>query len=223
MADYFTSDTDKYIKLFIFSQVSEEKHRLFNEGIRPAFQKLIENLIYVYGFFNIDDVETLKRDCLANLYEQLPRFNCDQGTKGFSYFNVVAKNWFIQKIRERKRKMQLEVDLHYDLDHEVVRKDPNFSVQPYEDSILDRERWQHLGVGMHAWKARLRKKAEQQVLEAIIFLMENSELVTIYNRKAVYLYLRELTGLSTKQVVTSLKRIKDLYTEWNNEFNDDGK
>jgi DNA-directed RNA polymerase specialized sigma24 family protein len=220
MSDYFTKDTDRYIKLFIEAQLGDEKHRLFNDGIRPAFEKLIENLIYVYGFFNLDDVDTLKRDCLANLYEQLPRFNSDQGTKGFSYFNVVAKNWFIQKIRERKRKIQLEVELHYDIDHEVVRKDPNFSVQPYEDSLLDKERWVKFGEGMSQWKSKLKKTTERQVLEAVIFLIGNSDLVTIYNRKAVYLYLRELTGLSTKQVVTSLKKIKDLYVEWNNEFNE---
>ena len=102
MPQYFTKETDEYIKRFLKSDDVEEKHVIFNEGIRPAFEKLIENLIYVYKFFNLDDVEILKKDCLANLYQMLPKFDPDKGSKGFSYFNVVAKNWFIQKTREKK-------------------------------------------------------------------------------------------------------------------------
>lgn len=238
MSDYFTKDTD--IALGAFLTVSKqhqalpvddpgrpplikEKHRLFHDEIRPAFEKLIENLIYVYGFYNLDDVETLQRDCLANLYEMIPKFDPNKGTKGFSYFNVVAKNWFIQKTRERKKRNKLESELYLDLDHESTQKDPNLSVGHHEELMEDKERWFKFYQAMEGWRDDLTKKTEKQVLEAVIFLMKNPELVTIYNKKAVYLYLRELTNLNTKQVVINLKKIKELYSEWSERYESTGE
>lgn len=222
MAYYFTKDTDIALAKFIDSQERDVKHAIFQNDIRPAFQKLIENLIYVYGFF-FDDVETLKRECLANLYEMIPKYDPSKGTKGFSYFNVVAKNWFIQKTRERNRKNKLESELYYDLDHEAVKNDPNFMVSPHEEFLEDKERWLKFYDEMESWRDELGKKSEKQVLEAVIFLMKNPHLVTIYNKKAVYLYLRELTGLNTKQVVVNLKKIRGLYDEWNEQYSTDGE
>jgi len=219
VAQYFTKDTDKFLQKFLEATKTEEKHAIFSNQIRPAFEKLIENLIYVYRFYNIDEVETLKKDCLANLYEMIPKFKVspdpkEKGSRGFSYFNVVAKNWFIQKTRERNKRNRLESDLYYDLDHEAVKSDPNFSMTPHEDVVEEREFWIKFYEEMDGWRDKLPKKVERQVLEAVIFLMKNPDLVSIYNKKAVYLYLRELTGLNTKQVVVNLKKIKGLFSKW---------
>ena len=218
MANYFTKDTDKAIFAFTSSDDPHVKHAIFDAEIRPAFEKLIENLIFVYGFFNIDDVETLKKECLTNLYEMLPKYDYSRGTKAFSYFNVIAKNWFIQKAREKNKKNKLESELYYDLDHESVKNDPNFMQSPYETLVEDKEKWVVFYKTLESWRGKMTKKTEKQILEAVIFLMKNSELVSIYNKKAVYLYLRELTGLNTKQVVVNLKKIKSLYEKWHEEY-----
>lgn len=221
MAHYFTKNTDIAIGEFLSFEKHEDKQKneKFDKSIRPAFEKLIENLIFVYGFYNIDDVDTLKREALSNLYEMLPKFDPTKGTKGFSYFNVVAKNWFIQKVKEKNKKARMENELHVDVDHESTQSDPSFAINPYETQVEERERWILFYDAMEGWKDKLSKKAEKQVLDAVIFLMKNPDLVTIYNKKAVYLYLRELTNLNTKQVVTNLKKIKSLYNEWLEEYN----
>lgn len=218
MADYFTKETDRYLQKFLDATEDAEKHQHFDQHIRPAFEKLIENLIYVYGFYNIDDVDTLKKDCLTNLYEMIPKYNASKGAKGFSYFNVIAKNWFIQKTRERSKRNRLESELHYDLDHEIARNDSSFTTTPHEDELEEREFWSKFYQEMEFWRDRLTKKTEKQVLEAVIFIMKNPDLVSIYNKKAVYLYLREITGLNTKQVVVNLKKIKSLYLKWREEY-----
>ncbi|MFA5750419.1 MAG: hypothetical protein WC895_04310 [Candidatus Shapirobacteria bacterium] len=223
MAYYFTKETDKSIVKFLATTNTEQKHETFNDEIRPAFEKLIENLIFVYGFFNIDDVETLKKECLTNLYEMIPKYNPEKGSKAFSYFNVIAKNWFIQKTREKNKRNKLESELYYDLDHESVKNDPNFMLNPFEALVEEKEKWVVFYKTLESWRGKLTKKTEKQVLEAVIFLMNHPELVTIYNKKAVYLYLRELTGLNTKQVVVNLKKIKCLYDEWHEEFYSTGE
>ena len=223
MANYFTKDTDIALEKFINSKDQKEKHDTFETSIRPAFEKLIENLIFVYGFYNIGDVETLKRECLSNLYEMIPKFDPTKGTKGFSHFNVVAKNWFVAKTRENIKKNRIESELHVDLDHESTKSDPNFTVNPYEALVEEKEKWIMFYEAMDTWRDRLTKKTEKQVLEAVIFLLKNPDLVGIYNKKAVYLYLRELTNLNTKQVVVNLKKIKSLYNEWQDEYNTTGE
>lgn len=223
MGHYFNAETDASIKRFLESTSEMEKHAIFDVEIRPAFEKLIESQIYTYHFYSIDDVDTLKRECLTNLYEMIPKFDPNRGHKGFSYFNVITKNWFIQKTRERNKRNKLESDLFYDLDHETVKHDPNFTCHPHEEMVEEKEFWVSLYNEMDFWRTKLTKGPELKVLEAVIFLMQNPDLVTIYNKKAVYLYLRELTGLNTKQVVTNLKRIKSLYSKWKNGYFEDGE
>lgn len=222
MAKYFTEKTDESIKNYLESTDTQEKHRIFNDEIRPAFQMLVQSLIYTYKFYGLDDIETLKDDCLTNLYEMLPKYDPSRCSKGFSYFNVVAKNWFIQKTRERARGARLESELYYDLDHEMVRRDQSLVVAPREHEAEEKEFWVSLYTEMDVWKKKLTKDSEKKVLEAVVFLVQNPNLVSIYNKKAVYFYLRELTGLNTKQVVVNLKKMKSFYLKWRDAYHTDG-
>lgn len=223
MSYYFTNETDLAIIRFNESVDSVEKNKIFDKEIRPALEKLIENLIYVYGFFKIDNVETLQNECLSSLYETLPKFRPDKGSKAFSYFNVVAKNWFIAKIREKAKRARLESELYYDLDHEAVKNDPSFVVSSREQEIEEKEWWVLFFREMESWHTQLTKKSEKEVLDAVIYIMRHADDVSIYNKKAVYLYLREMTGLNTKQVVVNLKKITILYRQWRKKYDQTGE
>ena len=220
---YFTRETDEWINKFNQSKDEAERNVMFQNHISPALERLIENLIYVYRYFSIDDIDTLKRECLTSLYESLHKYDPTKGTKGFSYFNVIAKNWFIQKLREKSKRAKNERELHYDLDHEVVKSDPGMVATSFHDRVEEQERWANFYRAMDSWRHRLTKPKEIETLDAIIFIMQNTDLITIYSKKAVYLYLREITGLSTKQMVTHLKTIKDLYDEWCVTYADTGE
>jgi predicted RNA binding protein with dsRBD fold (UPF0201 family) len=64
------------------------------------------------------------------------------------------------------------------------------------------------------------KENEQKVLDAILLLMNNLEQIEIFNKKAVYLYMREITGLNTKQIVGCLNKMRIRYrtfkSKWDN-------
>lgn len=227
MANYFTADTDRYIKLFLKEEDNTKKHELFNEGIRPAFEKLIENLIFVYKFSSLDDPDTLKKDCLASMYEILNagKFDPEKGTKGFSYFNVVAKNWFVQKARELSKRNRTERDIQVDAVGmpKMLREHPDLVAQSYENTVFEKEFWFSLNTEMESWRPKFMKKNEKNVLEAAIFLLQNPDLVPIYNKKAVYMYLREMTGLNEKQVAMCLKKIRVHYVKWKERYNEEGE
>ena len=44
--------------------------------------------------------------------------------------------------------------------------------------------------------------------------MKEADYIEIFNKKAVYLYIREITGLNTKQIVNNLNRIRGKYKEF---------
>ncbi len=229
MAQYFTKDTDLAIARFNESSESAEKNIIFQNAIRPAFQKLIENQIFIYGFYSVGDVDTLKDECLANLYEMIPKFKIERGTKGFSYFNVVCKNWFIHKSREKSKKNRIEESFDGEPSKgsdgwpNIHGDQSNLSTSSYEDVLQEKERLVKFYEEMESWRDCLERKTEVQVLEAVIFIMKHPDLVSIYNKKAVFLYIRDLTGLNTKQVVSNLKKIKSLYNDWNEKFSSTGE
>ena len=59
---------------------------------------------------------------------------------------------------------------------------------------------------------------EKCVLNAVITLMKNIEQIEIFNKKAVYLYLREITGLNTKQIVSCLNKMRARYSTFKNKW-----
>ena len=102
---YFTKVHQEAIVEFCKSECSKEKERLYTDVIREALEKLSENLIYVYGFHKQhDNVDTLKQDCVINLYETLHKFDHTKGHRAFSYFNVVAKHWLIIHSRKKNKR-----------------------------------------------------------------------------------------------------------------------
>ena len=73
---------------------NREKDKLYEHHIFPAFDDLVQSLVSVYGFKSTnEDINHLKSDCVTFLYETIHKWSPDKGTKAFSYFNVVAKNW----------------------------------------------------------------------------------------------------------------------------------
>jgi hypothetical protein len=67
---------------------------------------------------------------------------------------------------------------------------------------------------MHSWFDKRLKENEIKVYKAIIMLFKESESIEIFNKKAIYLYMREITGLNTKQVVNNLKKFRHKYEEF---------
>ena len=102
-----------------------------------------------------------------------------------------------------------------------IRKQSHVSsVNEYGENREKKEFWFHLWEEINSWDQENIRDNERKVLEAIKVLLENSDDIEIFNKKAVYLYLRELTGLNTKQVVNNLNKLRVKYfkftKKWNN-------
>ena len=72
---------------------------------------------------------------------------------------------------------------------------------------------------MEFWSLDDMNEKEEKVLKAVQTLIEEADNIDIFNKKAVYLYLRELTGMNTKQVVSGLKNMRKKYGLFKDDWN----
>ena len=91
---YFGNDVQDKIIEYQNETSNLKRERCYEKHIHPAFTNLVNSLVAVYNFKSSnEEIEHLKSDCVVFLFENLHKWNPEKGTKAFSYFNVVAKNW----------------------------------------------------------------------------------------------------------------------------------
>ena len=102
---YFGKEEHDAIVHYQSTESRPERHKIYSDQIRPAFFKLVENLIFIHGFARDPETfHTLRADCVTFLYETLEKFDPAKGSKAFSYFNVCAKNFLIIQTNKRNKK-----------------------------------------------------------------------------------------------------------------------
>ena len=69
------------------------------------------------------------------------------------------------------------------------------------------------------WDTGSLKENEKKVLEAVKIILASPDEIEIFNKKAIYLYLREITGLNTKQVVNNLNKMRIRYRVFKGKWN----
>lgn len=148
---------------------------------------------------------------MSFLFETLNKWDRRKGFKAFSYFNLVAKNWFIQRVKNYKKKNKTDIYFDKTIIDKIEKEDSDGKNSSFEDKIINAEFYELLKEEVKKWRNKFEKKQEKLVVESIILILESPDLVSIYNKKAIYLYLREITGLNTKQIVTNLGKFKKKY------------
>jgi hypothetical protein len=216
--NYFGKETEDAILDFQAEPSAEIRKKIFVDRIKPAFDKLVENIVNVYHFHSIGNIETLRYDCVSMLFENLYKFDGAKGHKAFSYFNVIAKNWFIQRGKVFKKRSKLDVHFDKDVLNFLEKNSDKVIVQPHEEVLLGEEFYELLKEDLRTWDMKFGKPQEQRVLEAVMHLLENPDSPAIYNKKGIYLYIREMTNLNTKQIVTNLAKFRKKYNVFKKKY-----
>ena len=105
--NYFTKVVDDAIVRYRLSNCKKEKSDLFQKIIEPCFRQLIEKVVYAYNFTGLKNLSDLKDDCFISLINALEKFNPDFGSKAFSYFTVITKNWFVLKYKDQSKQIEM--------------------------------------------------------------------------------------------------------------------
>ena len=216
---YFTADVDLAIQEYLASSNQEERNEIYRTRIAYAFYKLAENLIHTFKFYytEVDDLEDLKHEVICFLLEKLDYFKPEKGTKAFSYFSIVGKNYLILYNNNNYKKKKQKVDPSAaDEDdgvlHQLGRDERKQEIKDFIDYFTEY-------VDKHMF-TMFKKEKDRKVCDAINILFKRRENLEIFNKKALYIYIREITDVDTPVItkVTKIlrKKYKELYSEYHN-------
>jgi len=215
---YFTQVHEDAIVRYSNSEDLKVRTELYVQFIQPAFNEMVDKIIFTYKFTNLPNIVQLRDECKVWLTMILDKYDPNKGSKAFSYFSVITKNWFIHKVKKNAKQSKREVDFE-DIPADLETK---YLVvyDKYESKREQEEFWLHLWREIDSWDTDKLKPNDQKVLEAVRILLNNSQDIEIFNKKAIYLYMREITGLNTKQIVNSLNKMRAKYRDFKGKWNE---
>ena len=211
---YFDINVQNKIIEYQNSTCMKEKEILYEKNIYPAFNDLVQSLVSVYGFKSTnEDITHLKSDCITFLYETINKWSPDKGTKAFSYFNVVAKNWLTIQSRRllKNQRRSAYIDDPEGLsssekselfDREYIDSEKMMS-QKHETFLKILEMISYV-------EGQLKDENDIKCCFAIKKVFNSIEELEFFNKRAVFVYLREISGLNSSELSSSLSNIRKI-------------
>lgn len=208
---YFSSDTEKAIIAYNKETDEDQRETIFRERIYPAFDKLAENIINRFKFPYIEEsFEDTKHQVVSFLVLNLHKFTEDKG-KAFSYFSVVAKNYLIlhnnNAYREGLRSSYLTDSTGEDsfILEEVLSTSPETEAAQSDAKDL-------INLLIQYWDFNLtkifKKKKDIEIANAVVELLRRSNTIENFNKKALYLLIREMTNHKTVHITKVINKMK---------------
>jgi hypothetical protein len=199
---YFTQDTEDAIVAYVASVDMEERNRLYNEKIHHAFFKLTENIIHTFKFYytEVDNIQDLQHEIITFLLSKLHLYDQTKGTKAFSYFGTIVKRYLIlsNQTNYNKRIKTSPVS--------TIEEDEKFSYQL--DDIKPIVTSNNLSKFMDEYIEYCTdnifeifpKESEAQVADAVLELFRKRDSLDVFNKKALYIYIREMIDVKTSKI-----------------------
>ena len=196
----------------------KRKTELYETLIHPALDEMVDKIVYTYKFTSLPNISELQQDCKVMLVTILHKYDPSKGSKAFSYFSVITKNWFIAQVKKNAKKNKREISLENYLSMEKIGGTELYAEDEYYH-IKEREEFMKLlKEEIESWDSVSMRPNEKKVYEAIKTLLDNADKLEIFNKKAIYLYLREITGLNTKQIVAQLSKMRIKYSDFKTRY-----
>ena len=218
---YFTADVDAAIQEYLASSNQDERNKIYKDRIAYAFYKLAENLIHTFKFYytEVDDLEDLKHEVCCFFLEKLDYFKPEKGSKAFSYFSIVGKNYLILNNNNNYKKKKQKADLSAADDddsvlHSLGRDQRKKEIKDFIDYFTDY-------IDKHMFTL-FKKDHDRKVCDAVNILFKRRENLEIFNKKALYIYIREMTGVETPVITKVTKILKKVYKKLYIEYNETG-
>lgn len=216
---YFGEEQENAVREYLLCEDKEQKNVIYNEILKPAFEKMIESIIRRYKLYIPDETyEETFYDTLSFLITKADHFQTDKQKKAYSYYGNICKNYLLG--RKDKFIKNSQRNPSYDIEEEEFTNNIKYVNTVDKNAKVAYEI-------VEAMKAQLNKmiKSESEQLKvnelklakALVNLFENWDFVMStdgsnkLNRNAVLFFLREETGLDTKGIRDNMKRFKKEY------------
>jgi len=216
---YFTKVHEDAIVEYCKTKDTKRRTDLYVQYLKPVFEEMVQKIVFSFKFTTLPNINSLIEEANIFLVTVLDNYDPNKGFKAFSFFSIITKNYFIHKVKkvtqQNKREFS-EVELPKHLEQQYLATNND-----YYDRRNQAEFIEALRNELDIWSCEDLKENERKVLEAVKIIYDSLEQLEIYNKKAFYLYLRELTNLSTKQIVINLNKLRARYKEFKVDWDED--
>ena len=216
---YFTQDTENAIIRHNKETRPFMRERIYNEHIRTPFEKLAENIIHTFKFYYFDVPSSdVVHEVVSFLYMNMHKFTEGKG-KAFSYFSIVAKNYLI---------------LHNNNNYKRLKQHQGPEVSDYKRDAISEEdakenravKIEYLAQLADYWRNNLttvfKRKKDLDVANAVIELIDMKDRIDNFNKKALYILIREMTNIETSYITKVVNVFKREYKYLANQFERNG-
>ena len=210
---YFTSETEEAILKYRKASSIEERNKIYNTEIHNAFYKLSENIIHTFKFYytEVDNIEDLKFEVISFLLQKLHLYDQSKG-KAYSYFGTIAKRYLIIYNQKNYKKLLSKIEVteidNQNGTHESLVLDPSYQeidrldiielfIKRVDDNLLD----------------LFEKDDEMKAADAILEIFKKRENIDIFNKKALFIYVKEIANVPSNTITKVVKKLKSIYLE----------
>ena len=224
--NYFTRDTELAIIRYTLSEDQVERNKIYREEIHYALFKLTQNLIHTFKFYYTEEtnLEDLQHEVITFILTKLGKFNPDNGAKAYSYFGTIAKRYLIASNQKNyKKRMEL-------LSLDNLNSEQEDGEYVYGD-VLDANGEQADSVVIHPADEisdflelfveycteniyeLFPKEDDAKIADAILDLFRKREKISIFNKKALYIYIREQIDIKTPRITKVASDLGQIYKQ----------
>tara|TARA_R110000772_G_scaffold50563_1_gene116244 strand:+ start:36 stop:740 length:705 start_codon:yes stop_codon:yes gene_type:complete len=207
---YFTDETEDAIVRYNASTDFDERSKIYGDEIHYAYFKLTQNIIHTFKFYytEVDQIEHLQHEIITYLLSKIHLFDPSRGAKAYSYFGTIVKRWLILYNTKNYKKRVQKVD--------VVELDRNddFRYNPGEEIVKsDLDKYMDLYVGHVSENIfdLFPKGNDAQIADAILELFRKRENIEIFNKKALYIYIREMVDVKTPKITRIAQQLHTIF------------
>ena len=207
---YFTQETEDSIVLYNNTQDPNVRSRIYRDKIHYAFFKLTENIIHTFKFYYTEEtnLEDLQHEVITFLLSKIHLYDQTKGTKAYSYFGTIAKRYLILSNQKnyKKRVDTLSID--------VLEEDENHSYT-LEDSHVNERLSMYIDEFTEYCTENIfelfPKEYDAQIADAILELFRKREYLDVFNKKALYIYIREQVDAKTPKITKIANQLYDIF------------
>lgn len=208
--NYFTEETELNIVLYNNTEDSIQRNKIFTDHIYSPFYKLAESIIHRYKFYYTEDdnLEDLKHEVVTMLLEEkIAGFDPTKGFKAYSYFGTITKRWLIHyNDRNFKRSKRLDNIDGYEIESDEF--DHHNSVAAESKVALSYVFEEFIDSCYSKMDLLFEKEQERKVADAVLTVFKNRNDLNIFKKKAIYIYIREITGIDTVYLTSVISVLK---------------
>ncbi len=206
--NYWTQETEKSLLKYSQATTIQERNKIYEHELRKPFEKLSENIFNTFKFTYFDCSPLQAQvDCVSHLVANIEKFNHVEGKgKSFGYFSITAKHFFIliNNANFKKWKNHDSIDPTPEHPKELVidthKKDTQCDMIEFIKLMVSY--WEE------NVKKMFNKKRDLEIANAIVELFRQSDRIECFNKKALYLYIREIAGCKTQNITKVINRMK---------------